>query len=382
MTSTIFNNDFNDFVRKYFIKGNEHLINDVNSFEFDYLNSVNSISEQLLLHDRISFKVYGENIPLANLINIYGIKGTEDLLDQGAIEFVLWNPGVTYLVNDIPGLYPLQSMGKFTSSVHSDPEASIKSGLKFLSNPLPRRDRRNITRKVLKKYKLPSKKLPNDAVEFGHQGYNNNLFEGLGLPKNKELIELDKNERALLCDLAIQCLELIFLGMNNYSSKNNFNLLKINKSEFRKLKNANAVDELVDTVFEIENIPNFFTMFSKSLIDVKDVPKFRKSKASKQFREWIDKVSHSTDKSDITKEYLDSLVNSRSFLETNQGKLIKAVSITALGTAGGAFAGPAVGAATSLGLGLFDYYVLDNISKGWTPKYYIDKKIKPLTNKN
>ncbi|WP_051967864.1 hypothetical protein [Brevibacillus thermoruber] len=164
MSTTIFNQQLNEFSRKYLVKGNEHLIKDTRQFLFEYRNVINSISEQFLLFDGVSFKVYGENIPLAVLINTFGVKGVEELLEQEAIEFVLWTSLVTYLVDDIPGVLPLQSGGTFTTSVHADPEASIESGLKWMRNPLPRKTRRLLTRKVLKAYKLLPEKLSREAV--------------------------------------------------------------------------------------------------------------------------------------------------------------------------------------------------------------------------
>lgn len=373
MTKIVFNQTLNDFARKWLIKGSEHLVKGPRLFPFEYDSTINSICEQLLIHDGIAFKVYGENIPLALLIDIFGVKGVEGLLEEGAIEFVLWNPGVTYAIDDLPGIYPLQSMGKFTSSVHSDPEASIKSGLRFLRDPLPRRMRRHITRKALKRYRLPPEKLSKDATDFGHTGYNNNLFEGFGLPKKKELIELNVDERKKLCDLATQCLQLTILSMYQYSTYNSFDLLKLNRSEFANLKDANLVEDVIDTVFRIEKVPDFSKMISMGMLDIKDVPRFRKTRGSKQFRAWIDQVSHHTDRYDIAKEYIDSIIKPKSFAQTSYGKFLRVISVTALSIGGGLLAGPIgaipgaiVGGLTDMGIGLLDSYILDNIIKGWS----------------
>ena len=388
VTKIVFNQTLDELARKWFIIGNEHLIKDPRLFLLEYASTVNSICEQLLIHDGISFKVYGENIPLVILINTFGIKGVEGLLEDGAIEFLLWNPGVTYAIDDIPGIYPLQSMGKFTSSVHSDPEASIKSGLEFLRDPLPRRVRRHITRKALKRYKIPPEKISKDATDFGHKGYNDNLFQEFGLPKKKELIELNVQERKKLCNLATQCLQLTILSMYQYSTYNSFDLLKLNRSEFTSLKDANLVDDVIDTVFRIEKVPDFSKMISKGMLDIKDIPKFRKTKGSKQFRTWIDQVSHHTDRYDIAKEYIDAIIKPKSFSHTSYGKFLRVVSVTALGIGGGLLAGPigaipgaVIGGLTDVGIGLLDSYILDNILKGWSPRYYIDKQIKPLIKK-
>lgn len=55
MASSIYNDNLNDFTRKYFIKGNEHLIKDVRNFPIEHEKTINSIIEQLLLHDCIFF---------------------------------------------------------------------------------------------------------------------------------------------------------------------------------------------------------------------------------------------------------------------------------------------------------------------------------------
>lgn len=302
------------------------------------------------------------------------------MLEQGAIKFVLWNPGVTYIVDDIPGLLPLQSMGNFTTAVHSDPEESIMSGLKFMSNPLPRRVRKDITRKVLKHYVVPPEDLSRDAAEFGHEGYKSNLFEEFGLPNEKNLTDLKQKERKLLCSLATQCLDLTILAKYQFSTYNSFDLMKLNRSEYGNLKNANAIENVVETVFDIESIPNFSSMISEGMIDITDIAKLRKRKSSKQFRVWIDKVSHHEDKSDITREYIDSVMDSKTFFQTPKGKLTKVIAVTSLGVVvGSTMAGPS-GVIMGATIGLLDSYVLDKILKGWTPRHYIDKEIKPLIN--
>lgn len=390
MAKIVFNETLNDFARKWFVKSNGHLIKNSNSFSLEYKNLVTSICEQLLIHDGIAFKVYGENIPLSILINIFGVKGVKSLLEENAIEFILWNPGVTYMVDDIPGVYPLQSMSTFTSHVHSDPNASITNGLEFLQNPLLRRTRRSIERKALKRYKIPPENLAKNATDFGHEGYNDNLFRNFGLPKKKQLVELDINERRKLCRLSTQCLKLTILSKYQYSTYNSFDLLKLNRSEFENLEDANLVGNVTNTVFQIEKIPDFSKMISMGMLDIKDIPKLRKKRGSIKFRKWIDQVSHHTDKDDITKEYIDSIAKPESFAHTSYGKFIRVISVTALGAkAGNLITGPIgtipggiVGGLTDLGISCFDSYILDNLMKGWSPRFYIDKNIRPLTKKN
>ncbi|WP_203246556.1 hypothetical protein [Sporosarcina beigongshangi] len=377
--SIVFNESLNNFARRYFIKGNEQ-VGDDRLFPRKYESVINSICEQLLIHDGISFKVYGENIPLTILINTFGVRATEELLEQGALKFVLWNPGVTYMVDDIPGILPLQSMGSFTTDVHSDPEESIMSGLEFMRNPLPRKMRRDITRKVLKHYVVPPEELARDAAEFGHEGYKNNLFKEFGLSNEKTLTDLKQEERKQLCNLATQCLDLTLLAKYQYSTYNSFDLMNLNRSEFQNLKDAKAVENVVDTVFNIEEVPNFSEMISQKTIDIKSIPKLRSKKSSEKFRAWVDKVSHHEESSDITREYIDAIVDSKTANQTPRGKLTRVLGVVSLGAiVGSTVPGPS-GIITGAAIGLLDSYVLDKIVKGWTPRHYIDKEIKPLIN--
>ncbi len=47
------------------------------------------IDNLLLRHEGVAFRVFGENIPLAVLINLFGVGGVEALLEQKALQFVL-----------------------------------------------------------------------------------------------------------------------------------------------------------------------------------------------------------------------------------------------------------------------------------------------------
>ncbi|SFR14202.1 hypothetical protein [Desulfoscipio geothermicus] len=115
-----------------------------------------------------------KNIPLTMLINWFGPKGVEALLEQGAIEFVLRDDIITYAVDDINGTLPLQT-GQLNSSVHCDPEASATEGLKWLARPLPRRNRRALVRKAIKAYKAVPSDLNKEAVEIGYRRYKSKL---------------------------------------------------------------------------------------------------------------------------------------------------------------------------------------------------------------
>lgn len=90
------------------------------------------------------------------------------------------------------------------------------------------------------------------------------------------------------------------------------------------------MENAMDTIFQIENITNFARMISKGMLDIKDIPRLRKTKGSKQFRIQIDQIFHHTDKYDIAKEYIDSIIKPNSFVQISYGKFLRVISVTAL----------------------------------------------------
>ncbi len=392
MSKLVLHKNLNEFSRKYLVKGNEHPIRDAIMFPSELKSVINEVAEQLLYHDGIAFKVYGENIPLAVLINSFGVKGIEHLLEQKAIEFVLWTPTVTYIVDDIPGLLPLQS-GSLNSMAHSDPEESATLGLNWMQHPLPRRTRRYLVRKITKAYKLPDPGISAHAVEFGYQGYKDNIFAQFGLPNEKSLEKLGKAERAKLCSFSDECLELAILSSFKYDSIESKRLTALNRTELQRLHHAKVIENMADYIFKIENVPNFKELISQGVIDIKQMPKIRSHNSSVKFRSWISKFEGSTSSEDIVKEYLNSILDSKGVFETLQGKFLKTLGVTALsGTVGGLIGGEIgllVGVTASkvaesfidLGLNLLDAYFFEGLTKGWSPRHYIDKEIRSLVDK-
>jgi hypothetical protein len=385
MSSFIYYDKLNNLARTYRVEGNKYLIKDARNFKTDYENVINEIGEALLYYDGIAINVYGENIPLAILVNVFGVKGVEELIDQKSIEFVLDNAIITYLVTDSKGINPLQ-YGNLNSEAHCDPEKSATLGLEWLSNKLPRRVRRNLIRKVTKIYKVPSPDLAKDAVEFGHEGYNSNLFSDLGLPKEKDLTNLNKRERSKLCNFASQCLKLAILSQFKYDTLDLFDIAKISHQEINRLSSAKVIEKNTDKLFNVEKLPDFKELIKEGVISLDDIPKLRGKKDSKRFRLWISKVSSNDGKEDIIKEYVDA-IDRKSIFETKIGKAVKTLGVWGLTTtletklSGSLTEGAIIGGMADLGISLLDTYMLDGILKGWNPRHYFNNGIKPLVNK-
>jgi len=380
----------NDFTRKYLVTGNGLHGLTQRGFEIELNAVLGEISEQLLYYKGISFYVYGENIPLAMLIRVFGVRGLESLFEQEAVEFVFNTPAVMYSVDDVKGMMPLVSSAGFTTKAHSDPEESATLGLKWLSNPLHKRVEKNIIKKAIKVYKTPSEGISKSAASFGIDGYNNNLFGKMGLPKERDISDLNRAEREKLCSFAQECVTLSILSEFNYNSLNSFHTAKLIDIQLELLKKADKIKEATNSLFELENVPNFKAMVRDKVIKYEDIPKMRKSRDAMKFRNWVDSVSCKTDSTEIVSEYLNSIESTKGILEKEPVKLLKTISICAVsgvigglisGSGGaiiGGVAGKALEPAVNLGISVFDGYILNGLLKGWNPRHYFTKEIKPL----
>ncbi|MFW5889608.1 MAG: hypothetical protein ACOCUD_04430 [Bacillota bacterium] len=391
MSSLVFDKDLNSFARKYLVKGNKQTIKTRNMIS-RHNQIIRKVSETLLRHEGVAFKVYGENIPLAILTNIFGVSGVEKLLEQGAIKFILWTPVITYNSSNIDGILPLQS-GNVTSETHYDPEKSAELGLKWMKKLPPKKDRRRLVRKTIKAYEVPPPEAANEAVKFGHEGYKSNIFENMGLSRRKDITDLNKKERAKLCSLATQCLELAILSEFKYHTLDSIDLMNLTCVEFNRLQKAKMIEKMEDKLFRIEKLPDFSELIKEEIIDIKEIPELRATKDAIKFRSWISNLADESDVEDVTKEYLDSITKSTGFFETNKGKFIKTVGVTSVSAGIGSLIGGGVGGIiggivgkstleplVDFGLNLLDTYILSGITQGWHPRHYFDKQIRKVVN--
>lgn len=186
MPSNVFYPHLNDLCRKYLIGGQPLTPVEIADFEPARRKVEGEIFENLAIFDRIDFKVFGENVPLAVLVRLFGVDGLERLMDQDALGFTLWTPVIAHLVDPIEGIDPLV-FGRQNSTVHCDPEESIAKGLEVLDPALKPGENRMIRRKVRDLYSLPDNRIAEDAVKLTKSAFSSGKLTAYGLdPKLKE----------------------------------------------------------------------------------------------------------------------------------------------------------------------------------------------------
>lgn len=374
----------NDYCRKYLVVGHQPpTAIDVNLAQAEARELNAALFEQFLLFDTISIKVFGENIPLCILLRLLGERGLEEIIEQGAIRFVLWTPSVTHLVSDVSGVNALQ-YGNLNSPAHSDPEQSLELGLKWLPVPPTKRLRKWLRKKVLPLYYIPASTMSRDAVEFANAAFASGKLKRVGLdPEKITLMTMSAPQRSLLCKCATDLLEYQYLMSGRLTAFSNYESFQYLSDSIRRLKTADQITSQFNELARMESFPDLRSLFPTLRNGYGQLPKLRQRRSAREFRQWFATATQGDEK--IATEYLEALTSAAGPLSTPQGKLLKAIGMAGAGAVVGSMIdGPllalaAGGAAAAigdrlvdLGLDILDEFLLDGLRKGWHPRLFFD----------
>lgn len=389
-TSNIYDAGLNEFCRRYLIRGEHDVpLQEARFFKLIYRDAMATVFERLMLFDRATFKVYGENIPLAILINAVSVKGVEQLLDEGALNFALWTPSVLTMVDNIHGLVPLVS-GRTSSPVHSDPEQSIDLGLGFLSDPPNKRQRDAIRRKARDRYAIPRDGIEHEVRELTLSAYRSDKLKSFGLDsRTSDIYNLNAAQKKVLGQCAEDLLEYEFaISQQLYiDGESRFRAIFLDTAaKLARGKNIDAFAQIAD----LENFPNLREVFANIDEPMRSLPRLRKSSNARKFRAWLNATTSKGELYDVTRAYVDAIANAKGFFETGKGRFTKTVAMAMLGAGAGSVAGPAGAAlggvaakllepAVDFGLDLLDEYLLSELARGWTPRMFFDALKKEQT---
>jgi hypothetical protein len=392
MAQEIFYPDLNTFCRMYFDANRP--ISDVDRGLIHTRWNVHeaSLFEQLMLFDKISFKVYGENMLLGVLIRMFGMKGFEELVEQKAVGFTLWTTDITYLVTEAPGVDPLQFITQ-SSGPHVDPEASVMAGFKWMSNKPSYDQRRRLVRKIAPLYRTVPNTFSQAAVNVVRSAYHSGKLNVLGMVNTQDYQRLPIDTRKQLCACGAEALEYSYLLSQQMTSYSNPNYYALFNDTAAHVRSKDTLTKNFQAIATIECFPDLPILRSELKIPLTTLPKLRQKRNSKQFRAWLADASYSNRDTHITKDYVDAIADAKGFFETRKGKITKSIAMTAIGTgigalvagAEGTLMGPGVAKVlepvTDWGLDLVDEFILSGLTKGWTPQMFFDdlRKLNPPT---
>lgn len=392
MTSNVFYSNLNDFCRKYMVQGNPLTKGDLANFEVRRRKIEAEIFENLALFDEINFKVYGENIPLALLMRLLGEQVIDQLIDQGGLKFTLWTPMVGQLVESIDGIDPLVS-GVLSSKAHADPEESIELGLNWLSPKPDRAKRRKLSRKLRDLYVLPSADLPKNAVDLTRSAYQSGRLDQFGFNHSSTPYQsITKEEKARLLKCTDDLLEYSYMlskGLTSFSKSEFYEFFILSQERMSMASERTGAFFKIST---IEQFPDLQSLHSQIYKPYDKIIEVRSKRNAKKFRKWLNEMSDPETKTEITKEYIDAIVDQKGFFQTRTGKLTKTIAMASIGSGIGALIAGVPGSLTGaalikaaepavdFALDLVDEFLLDGLTKGWSPRVFVDD-IRKLSEK-
>ncbi len=340
----------------------------------------------LMRHEGVCFAIYGENVLIALLIRAFGAAGLLELLEQGAIKFWLQKHAVLHWTVPIPkGALPLAPYTA-SSSVHSDPEASVASYFSHTTDTIEYKLRRRLTQALVDAYLDPGTSFAPDAVKFGHEGYALGRFRFAGLNPVLPVTDLDAQGVATLAKLAGEMHDLSLMSNLQLNTLDEFNIAQVCHDSIDRLHQGGRIENAHQEVFSVEQVPDLAELFRSSALDLKQVAALRSTRDAEKFRTWIRSATADPHGQDVGKAYLDALAGKHGFSSTVGGRVLKTLTVSALSAGAGALlagpAGAALGATlgppvASVGFDLLDEFVLSGLLSGWTPRNYFEKVIFP-----
>lgn len=346
-----------------------------------------SVAEGLIVAPKMSFRVYGENVVLCRLIDTFGIAGVEQLLEEDAIEFVLWRGLILHFENPPKGLlFPL-AHGNLNTPAHCDPQASVELGLKGWSQRAPA-DLTRISKLAIERTRLPPEDLPKRTVDFVREALKSGQLASSGFDPCTPPHELSRDQVVKLSQVSERILEgaiAVDGGYDFHDTKDTWDTLVRMTSA---LRGSDALHETLDEVLRLEGLPNIPGLIMKGALAHKDIVAMRSSAATTEFREWLWSQPSPSDSKAVGEKYLAAMKPGANAVDKTWFKAMRVTSVSVVGTAVGSLAGlpfgpsgavaaAAIGGAVGLATSLADTFGLEHLLRSANPRRFADEEIRP-----
>jgi hypothetical protein len=393
LAQQVFDSDINSFCRRFLVTAPGVAEPSAAAYMVEMTKLRKALFENLLLFDKLALKITGEAIPIPLLIGALGRKGFDSLIEQEAIEFVLWNEKVGWLVNNVPGVDGMVSMAHNTSE-YVDPQMSIDSGLKWMTDAPQGRARQQLVRQLVPLFRrIPANAAANSlAVVRG--AVRNGGLEAYGVPKipGEHADNLTAAQKKIIGKCADDLAEYEFILKNDMTSFSNYRYFSPFWASAERFNVMNRTVSGFSSVAKLEGLPDLKGIFDGIKEPLKRLPEIRQTANARFFRDWLEKTAGDSPDTDMVKAYVEAISERKGIFDSGPRKLLKTVGFAAfgviagtvvgeeaglaIGTAAGTFAGMAAIKLAELtaetGIGLFDAFILDRVAKGRSPRMFLD----------
>jgi hypothetical protein len=328
-----------------------------NQMRADVAYEMLRVAEALIISPRVTFRVYGENVVLSLLIKFFGKVKVRELIESCAIDFVLWNPTITYTDDQrilTQGVCPIQS-GVLTSAPHSDPLVSASTGLEGWCPEVPIGEKAGLAKLAASKTFLPPGDLSHKAVGLIVEAYQTGMLSAEGFDSTVEINKIDAPRRRRLAHLAERTAEACILLDRDLDVLENKDTWESLWTIIATLKSRGAIRDAVQEILKLERLPSIPSLILSGLITWDDVIAIRERSETQEFRRWLWSQPDPRDIPRVSEEYLKALTPQADFRDGTWFKIARISTVSVIGgLIGTVAAGPVggvAGAAVGIGLG-------------------------------
>ncbi len=343
------------------------------------------VAEALLFSPRLTLKVYGENVVAPLLIEHFGVKALHKLLDDGAVDFILWDQIITHLVKPIPGVDPLQS-GQQTSPAHSNPHDSAEMGFKWWVQKVPRAERRSLTRKIEKATRTLPKGAAQSAVSSVREHASRGDLLSIGISPDREQWSADPNIGKRMSSFAERILETTVLTERETELMHSDWVWDAVTANLRTIQLPDGLHKALSQVLAIEGLPDIPSLILNGTLQYTDIIELRYRPETKELRKWLWARDRERVSEKIVNEYMSYLARKSGKNVSYAKKTARISVISVVGSLLGTAIGGPIGGAVGTGLGiaagtafsLLDSLIGDRILRGDNPRSFATDILRPI----
>jgi hypothetical protein len=362
------------------------------AFANDLRAQERSLFEKLLLFDKVQLSVAGPNVIAPLLCNRVGLRTFEELLEQDAISFVVWEPYPLFSHKD--GMVKATFNGRIDKGGPLDIEERIDQGLVAETvGGLNSARARKLKQKLLQQHLILDPVIGEEAWPAAFRAMTEGSLASLGLSKRSSIIESPVADGQILLAATESIIKYRHVLANDLATFDDPGVYDLFAMAFAGLERpAIRIDQFA-TIAEYAQFPNLGELYETLDEPFRRIAAFRNSTTSRNFRAWLSTVNDSSSDVDLIREYVDACQDRRGFFDTAPRKFLKLVSMLAVGWAagkgatalgadeiitailtglGGSTAAEISGKAVDFGLGTIETFMIDNLKVGWSPRAYFD----------
>ncbi|MBK9260444.1 MAG: hypothetical protein IPM54_11480 [Polyangiaceae bacterium] len=349
----------------------------IREFKVDIIMEALRFAEGLIVAPSVCTHVWGENYVLCHLITCFGVKGVEQLLEEGALEFLLWASPVNYISltspGDVKGLDPL-TPGHHTSPAHCDPQASVELGLKGAGKvPWPQLER--LAKLAIEKTHVSAKNVSQDAVQAVRKAYDRGALRRYGFDPSVPRYDLSEDQRGKLSGLA----EDIAKGMVLHSLDVDVHESELTWKQLLRMRDivgSHGAVKAVEAGLRVENLPNIPAVMLAGVLQPKDIVDIRNHQSTQELRKWLWEQPDPHNAEAVAKAWLatitDKPLKDKTWFKTVRVAVATVVGLAAPAALGAAAEGIISGGALGYALGAADTFGVEKLLTKPSPRRFAD----------